>query len=118
MITSKAIKVLFAFGLAGAAIAVAAACGDDSVTEPSTNRDAGTVVDSGNVTPGTDGSTNPGMDGSVVTGPDGAVIDDCVANPNPAVYTDLLNACTTSYKIDPHPVLPLLYTDGGLPPLP
>jgi hypothetical protein len=118
MISTKAIKVFFAVGLAAGAIAVAAACGDDAVTEPTTNRDSGIAQDSGGVTmPGTDGST-PGTDSGMMIGPDGAPIDDCVANPDPNVYTDILNACTTSYKIDPKPVLPLLYADGGLPPLP
>jgi hypothetical protein len=119
MSTMKTIKVLVAIGLVASAVAVAAACGDDAITETPINRDAGIAQDSGGITnPGADGGTNPGMDGSVIIGPDGAVIDDCVANPNPNVYTDILNACTTSYKIDPKPVLPLLYADGGLPPLP
>jgi hypothetical protein len=119
MNTSNALKMLLAVGLAATALATAAACGDDSaVTEPVTNRDAGVTVDGSTITPGTDGSITPGMDGSITPGPDGSVPDDCVMNPDPSVYTDILNACTTSYKIDPHPVLPLLYTDGGLPPLP
>jgi hypothetical protein len=48
-------------------------------------------------------------------GPDAAVAD-CVTNP--VTSLDLLNACTDAGFIDKSPVLPLLQSDGGLPPLP
>ena len=94
--------------------ALAVACGDDNAVKEDVPKDSGTVDGQ---SPTIDGSTNPGMDGSII-GPDGAIVDDCVAKPDPNSYTDLLNACTTSYKIDPKPIIPLLFPDGGLPPLP
>jgi hypothetical protein len=36
----------------------------------------------------------------------------------PQTNLDLLNACTDAGFIDKKPVLPLLQSDGGLPPLP
>lgn len=93
---------------------LAAACGDDNAVKEDIAKDSGTIDGQ---SPTGDGSTSPGADGSM-TGPDGAILDDCVAKPDPNSYTDLLNACTTSYKLDPKPVIPLLFPDGGLPPLP
>jgi hypothetical protein len=95
-----------------AAFGIVAACSDDNAIKETVAKDSGTVDGQQS---GADGAT-PGADGAV--GPDGAVLDDCVAKPDPNSYTDLLNACTDSYKLDPHPTLPLLYVDGGLPPLP
>ncbi len=92
-----------------ALIAVVAACGDSAIKED-VSKDSGTST-------GMADGASPDNDGGML-GPDGAIIDDCVAKPDPNVYTDLLNACTTSFKIDPHPTIPLLYADGGLPPLP
>jgi len=94
---------------------VAVACGDDAAVKEDVQKDAGTT--DSNAPNTIDGSSFPGPDGSII-GPDGAIIDDCVAKPDPNSYTDLLNACTTSYKVVPKPVLPLLFPDGGLPPLP
>ena len=37
---------------------------------------------------------------------------------NPTTHRELINACTTAQKIEKNPVLPLLQSDGGLPPLP
>ena len=115
----KTLKTSLGVIITGAALALlAVACSDDNSTVTETpQHDAGTSPDS--TVPGTDGGMiTPSPDGST-PGPDGSVVmDDCVKNPDPNVYTDILNACTTSYKVDPKPVLPLLYPDGGLPPLP
>ena len=103
--------------LAGAAaltiLGAVAACSDDNAVKENVAKDAGTIDGQSPA----DGSVSPGADGSLI-GPDGAILDDCVAMPDPNVYTDLLNACTTSFKLDPHPTIPLLFPDGGLPPLP
>lgn len=111
----KRANLSIALAAAGALVAFAAfaACGDDNAVKENVAKDSGTVDGQ---SPNVDGSGIPGSDGSI--GPDGAIIDDCVAKPDPNVYTDLLNACTTSFKIDPHPTIPLLFPDGGLPPLP
>ena len=37
---------------------------------------------------------------------------------NPTTYNEIINACTTAQKIYKHPNLPLLGSDGSLPPLP
>ena len=97
-------------GVLAIAGALAAACGDSAIKED-VPKDSGTI-DGQSLADG----GSPAGDGAV--GPDGAPLDDCVAKPDPNSYTDLLNACTTSYKLDPHPTLPLLLPDGGLPPLP
>ncbi len=107
------ILALASVGALAIASAMAVACGDDNAVKEDVPKDSGTV-DGQSLA---DGGGNPGTDGSMI-GPDGAILDDCVAKPDPNSYTDLLNACTTSYKIDPKPTLPLLYPDGGLPPLP
>jgi hypothetical protein len=60
------------------------------------------------------------------TGPkDAAVIDappsggpDASCFTNPTTYNEIINACTTAQKIYKHPNLPLLGSDGTLPPLP
>ena len=94
-------------------IGAIAACGDDNAVKENVAKDAGTIDGQSSLMEG----GVPGSDGGLI-GPDGAILDDCVANPDPNVYTDLLNACTTSFKIDPKPTIPLLFPDGGLPPLP
>ncbi len=52
--------------------------------------------------------------------PDGALPDgapsDCFVNPK--THFEIINACTDAVKITKNPTLPLLLTDGGLPPLP
>jgi hypothetical protein len=60
------------------------------------------------------------------TGPkDAAVIDappsggpDASCFTNPTTYNEIINACTTAQKIYKHPNLPLVGSDGMLPPLP
>ena len=48
---------------------------------------------------------------------DGALPDgDCFLNPT--THFEIINACTDAVKITKNPTLPLLLTDGGLPPLP
>jgi len=37
---------------------------------------------------------------------------------NPTTNDEIINACTTAVGIDKKPVLPLLNSDGSLPPLP
>ena len=52
--------------------------------------------------------------------PDGALPDgapsDCVMNPT--THLEIINACTDAVRIAKNPTLPLLLSDGGLPPLP
>jgi len=52
--------------------------------------------------------------------PDGALPDgapgDCFLNPK--THFEIINACTDAVRITKNPTLPLLLTDGGLPPLP
>jgi len=91
-----------------AALATAAAAGGcdgegSAVKEPIIPRDAGT-------SPPLDGSTTD----APVT-PDGSP-SDCVTNPK--THDEIINACTDAVKITKEPMLPLLYPDGGLPPLP
>jgi hypothetical protein len=71
--------------------------------------------------PGKDSGRPPGVarDGGLL--PDGAPDpdggpSDCVMNPK--THEELINACTDAVKITKNPTLPLLYPDGGLPPLP
>lgn len=40
----------------------------------------------------------------------------CVQSPR--THVELLNACTSAQSVDKRPVLPLLRSDGTLPPLP
>jgi hypothetical protein len=64
--------------------------------------------------PGMDsGGPQPGMDGGGPTLPDGAP-SDCFINPQ--THFEIINACTDSVKITKNPTLPLLLSDGGLPP--
>lgn len=66
------------------------------------------------VTPGIDsGGPQPGTDGGGPTLPDGAP-SDCFMNPH--THFEIINACTDSVKITKNPTLPLLLSDGGLPP--
>ena len=37
---------------------------------------------------------------------------------NPTTHFEIINACTDAVKITKNPTLPLLFSDGGLPPLP
>ncbi len=71
-------------------------------------------AEAGPITPGVDsGGTQPGVDGGG-TLPDGAPTD-CFMNPH--THLEIINACTDAVKITKNPVLPLLLSDGGLPPL-
>lgn len=47
---------------------------------------------------------------------DGGSEPDCVQSPT--THAEIINACTTSQHVDKTPVLPLLNSDGTLPPLP
>jgi hypothetical protein len=54
----------------------------------------------------------------------GVAVDAAAAGPdascftNPTTNDEIINACTTAQKIYLHPDLPLLGSDGSLPPLP
>jgi hypothetical protein len=84
------------------------ACDDSSAV-----KETNPGTDSGGPAPGTDGGL-PGAD-SGPTLPDGAP-SDCYMNPT--THFEIINACTDAVKITKNPALPLLYPDGGLPPLP
>jgi hypothetical protein len=71
------------------ALAFAPACGDDG----NTKKDGGVALDAA-----------PGS------------AADCYTNPT--TNDEIINACTTSQKIVKHPTLPLMGSDGSLPPLP
>jgi hypothetical protein len=95
--------------LTAAAMTTVVACddsGSNAVKEPSPGTDSGGPgVDSGGPQPGSDSGTLP----------DGAP-SDCFTNPK--THFEIINACTDAVKITKNPTLPLLYPDGGLPPLP
>ena len=101
---------LFAFGFATAlaCVRLVVACDDSS----SAVKEA---------TPGPDGAA-PGAPPpppqdlpDAGTLPDGAPAD-CYMNPK--TNFEIINACTNAQKITKNPTLPLLYSDGGLPPTP
>jgi hypothetical protein len=73
------------------------------------------TVDSGGQPTVDSGGPLPGMDSGGPTLPDGAP-SDCYLNPT--THLEIINACTDAVKITKNPTLPLLYPDGGLPPLP
>jgi hypothetical protein len=52
------------------------------------------------------------IDAPPLAGPDASCFT------NPTTNDEIINACTTSQAIFLHPVLPLLGSDGSLPPLP
>ncbi|MEO7108913.1 MAG: hypothetical protein ABI183_00630 [Polyangiaceae bacterium] len=88
---------------------VLAACTDDSAIHENVPQDSGVI-----------GSSDSGMTdsgGTVVIGPDSSIPVNCFAG-DAQTYEEIINACTTSVKIDKHPTLPLLQADGGLPLLP
>ena len=58
-----------------------------------------------------DAPTTP-IDAPTVGGPDASCFT------NPTTNDEIINACTTAQKIYLNPVLPLLGSDGSLPPLP
>lgn len=75
--------------LLGLSLAFAAACGDDGGAKP--KDDAGIEAS--------------GM-------PDASCFD------NPQTHAEIINACTNAQKVYKKPSLPLLKSDGTLPPLP
>ncbi|MEO6776676.1 MAG: hypothetical protein ABI467_27290 [Kofleriaceae bacterium] len=79
--------------IAVAALAFVPACGDDG--NHSGPQDAAVVID----------APPPG-------GPDASCFT------NPTTYNEIINACTTAQKIYKQTNLPLLGSDGTLPPLP
>jgi hypothetical protein len=61
-------------------------------------------------------STSSGAGGHGTGGSGTGGAPDCY--PNPTTYLEIINACTNAQQVDVSPVLPLLESDGGLPPLP
>ena len=98
-------------GLLIASSIVTIACDDSSsaVKEPTPAVDSGFLADGAPIPVPEAG---PLPDGAL---PDGAP-SDCFVNPK--THFEIINACTDAVKITKNPVLPLLLTDGGLPPLP
>jgi hypothetical protein len=90
-----------------------AACGDDSSTPVKLDATVptldGALPDASLPT-----SSDAGGDAGITVTP--PTSSDCY--PLPKTYLELINACTDAEKVDKAPVLPLLMTDGGLPPLP
>ena len=86
------------------------ACDDSSsaIKETNPTPDSGTLPD---------GAPIVVPEGGVL--PDGALPDgapgDCFMNPT--THFEIINACTDAVKIKKNPTLPLLLSDGGLPPL-
>jgi hypothetical protein len=104
-------KNLMGFVLGGLAIAssvlyIACDSSDSAVKEPTPVPDSGLLAD------GARPDAGPLPDGAL---PDGAP-GDCFLNPK--THFEIINACTDAVKITKNPTLPLLLTDGGLPPLP
>ena len=88
--------------------AVALLACDDSSAVKETNP----TTDSGGPQPGLDsGNPQPGDGGGADGGP-----SDCFTSPK--THFEIINACTDAVKLAKNPTLPLLYPDGGLPPLP
>ncbi|HTJ41004.1 MAG TPA: hypothetical protein VL463_02885 [Kofleriaceae bacterium] len=69
-------------------------------------------------------SNNNPADARVITNPPDAMVDaatppaDANCIENPTTSNELMNACTDAVKVAKSPTLPLVLTDGGLPPLP
>ncbi len=111
--TKSRIRAVAVFGgalIAASALAALAAGCDDSTT-PRETVPVAPVADSGARDTGS--TTIPGTDGG--TGTDAGPLD-CF--PDPKTHEEIINRCSNSEKIDKNPTLPLLYADGGLPPLP
>ena len=108
-------KILVVVGMLATMSAIAVVACDDSsnaVKEPVTPVAEG----GGQLPPGVDGGgPGPGLDSGGPTLPDGAP-SDCFMNPH--THFEIINACTDSVKITKNPTLPLLLSDGGLPPPP
>ncbi|HEX4383436.1 MAG TPA: hypothetical protein VH083_10815 [Myxococcales bacterium] len=88
---------------------LAVACGGTNST-PVVTPDSGTP-DSGIPDSGTPDAGDAGSDGGPIQTAAGCFI-------NAQTSIQILNACTDAGSIDKAPVLPLLQSDGGLPPLP
>jgi hypothetical protein len=88
-------------GLVTFGLCASVGCDDSSHAVKETVPDAATPI----------GGDGGGADG----GADGAP-SDCFTNPQ--THYEIINACTNAVKIDKSPTLPLLYADGGLPPVP
>ena len=88
----------------GGAVVVACDDSNNAVKEQNPTRDSGPGINP-------EGGLLP--DGAPI--PDGGPTD-CVMNPK--THQEIINACTDAVKITKNPTLPLLYPDGGLPPLP
>jgi hypothetical protein len=64
-----------------------------------------------------DGNNSGPKDAAVIDAPPSGGPDaSCFTNPT--TYNEIINACTTAQKIYKHPTLPLLGSNGQLPPLP
>lgn len=85
-------------------LALCAACGDDD--NGSRSRDGG-ARDGG--PQGDDAQTADAQAGD-------AEVPDCYDDAS--THEELMNACTDAEKVEKSPNLPLLLSDGGLPPLP
>ena len=77
------------------ALAFVSGCSDDANNNTGGTKDAGVVIDA---------PPSGGPDASCFT--------------NPTTYNEIINACTTAQKIYKTTNLPLLGSDGSLPPLP
>jgi type IV pilus biogenesis protein CpaD/CtpE len=94
-----------------AALALAACADDDDST--ATALDASTPFDANAPAPVDATAADASID---ATTPVVVTPSDCFLNPN--TYLEIINACTDAEKVDKKPVLPLLGSDGKLPPLP
>ncbi|MFT3770578.1 MAG: hypothetical protein QM820_34560 [Minicystis sp.] len=102
--------------LAAIAITAAIAGGACSDELPSDQTSSTTSSSGGESTSST--SSSGGTGGTMGTGGTGGMggMPDCVTNP--MTHVEIINACTDAQPIDVMPVLPLLGSDGSLPPLP
>ncbi len=82
------------------------ACGDDDSASP---MHGGTPVDASS---SLDATTKPD---AAVDAP-ATQPSDCFLNPT--AYLEIINACTDAEKVLKNPLLPLIGSDGKLPPLP
>ena len=60
----------------------------------------------------------PAPDESPPAPADQGAPDDLSCSTDPRTHVEILNACTRAQSVDKRPVLPLLRSDGTLPPLP
>jgi len=101
--------VLGGLVIASSVLYIACDSSDSAVKEPTLASDSGRLAD---------GAPIPVPDAGLL--PDGALPDgapgDCFLNPK--THFEIINACTDAVRITKNPTLPLLLTDGGLPPLP